>query len=248
MSFENLNQLSQEKQKLLELMNNNNIKPNQISLTQLQIQNLIYLFYYYNEATSSIINGNKQNDFFDNIPFINFDNNSNIPNLNINNIINYEKKNEISYNNSINNININKVNINNNLYNYINNNQENISSKNFPISEGNQFIIIKHNSKKIFCCKYPNCNCIYRSKENLVLHFRNKHLMEKPYHCKYCGACFSHRNGKTYHERKKHTKIFPHKCLFQNCQMKFASKSALNYHLKHRHPENFIMNNIKNEH
>ena len=247
MSFENLNQLSQEKQKLLELMNNNNIKPNQISLTQLQIQNLIYLFYYYNEATSSIINGNKQNDFFDNIPFINFDNNSNIPNLNINNIINYEKKNEISYNNSINNININKVNINNNLYNYINNNQENISSKNFPISEGNQFIIIKHNSKKIFCCKYPNCNCIYRSKENLVLHFRNKHLMEKPYHCKYCGACFSHRNGKTYHERKKHTKIFPHKCLFQNCQMKFASKSALNYHLKHRHPENFIMNNIKND-
>ena len=248
MSFENLNQLSQEKQKLLELMNNNNIKPNQISLTQLQIQNLIYLFYYYNEATSSIINGNKQNDFFDNIPFINFDNNSNIPNLNINNIINYEKKNEISYNNSINNININKVNINNNLYNYINNNQENISSKNFPISEGNQFIIIKHNSKKIFCCKYPNCNCIYRSKENLVLHFRNKHLMEKPYHCKYCGACFSHRNGKTYHERKKHTKIFPHKCLFQNCQMKFASKSALNYHLKHRHPENFIMNNSNNEH
>ena len=248
MSFENLNQLSQEKQKFLELMNNNNIKPNQISLTQLQIQNLIYLFYYYNEATSSIINGNKQNDFFDNIPFINFDNNSNIPNLNINNIINYEKKNEISYNNSINNININKVNINNNLYNYINNNQENISSKNFPISEGNQFIIIKHNSKKIFCCKYPNCNCIYRSKENLVLHFRNKHLMEKPYHCKYCGACFSHRNGKTYHERKKHTKIFPHKCLFQNCQMKFASKSALNYHLKHRHPENFIMNNSNNEH
>ncbi len=248
MSLENLNQLSQEKQKLLELMNINNIKPNQISLTQLQIQNLIYLFYYYNEATSSIINGNKQNDFFDNIPFINFDNNSNIPNLNINNIINYEKKNEISYNNSINNININKVNINNNLYNYINNNQENISSKNFPISEGNQFIIIKHNSKKIFCCKYPNCNCIYRSKENLVLHFRNKHLMEKPYHCKYCGACFSHRNGKTYHERKKHTKIFPHKCLFQNCQMKFASKSALNYHLKHRHPENFIMNNSNNEH
>ena len=248
MSFENLNQLSQEKQKLLELMNNNNIKPNQISLTQLQIQNLIYLFYYYNEATSSIINGNKQNDFFDNIPFINFDNNSNIPNLNINNIINYEKKNEISYNNSINNININKVNINNNLYNYINNNQENISSKNFPIIEGKQYIIIKHNSKKIFCCKYPNCNCIYRSKENLVLHFRNKHLMEKPYHCKYCGACFSHRNGKTYHERKKHTKIFPHKCLFQNCQMKFASKSALNYHLKHRHPENFIMNNSNNEH
>ena len=76
---------------------------------------------------------------------------------------------------------------------------------------------------------------------------RNKHLMEKPYHCKYCNACFSHRNGKTYHERKEHTKIFPHKCLFQNCQMKFASKSALNYHLKHRHPENFIMNNIKND-
>ena len=70
--------------------------------------------------------------------------------------------------------------------------------------------------------------------------------MEKPYQCKFCGACFSHRNGKTYHERKEHTKIFPHKCLFQNCQMKFASKSALNYHLKHRHPENFMMENQNN--
>ena len=249
MSFENFNQLYQEKEKLYEFMNNNNIKSNQVSLTQLQIQNLIYLFYYYNEATSSIINGNKQNDLYNNIPFINLENSSNIYNLNINNIKNNnEKKKEISYNNNINNISVNKMNItNNNLYNYINNNQEIISSKNFPIIEGKQYIIIKHNSKKIFCCKYPNCNCIYRSKENLVLHFRNKHLMEKPYHCKYCNACFSHRNGKTYHERKEHTKIFPHKCIFQNCQMKFASKSALNYHLKHRHPENFIMNNIKND-
>ena len=92
MSFENLNQLSQEKQKLLELMNNNNIKSNQVSLTQLQIQNLIYLFYYYNEATSSIINGNKQNDFFDNIPFINLENSSNIYNLNITNIKNNNEK------------------------------------------------------------------------------------------------------------------------------------------------------------
>ena len=92
MSFENFNQLYQEKEKLYEFMNNNNIKSNQVSLTQLQIQNLIYLYYYYNEATSSIINGNKQNDLYNNIPFINFDINSNIQNLNINNIRNYEKK------------------------------------------------------------------------------------------------------------------------------------------------------------
>jgi hypothetical protein len=36
----------------------NNIE--QTTLTQLQIQNLIYLYYFYNEFTSSIINGSEK--------------------------------------------------------------------------------------------------------------------------------------------------------------------------------------------
>ena len=170
----------------------NNIE--QTTMTQLQIQNLIYLYYFYNEFTSSIINGSEI-----------------IKNINNNNI-------ENSF------LNLNEKNI------------LNSQKKKFPIIEGREYIIInKNNKKKIFCCKYPNCNNIYRSKENLILHFKNKHLMEKPYHCNFCNASFSHRNGKIYHERKEHTKIFPHICFFQNCQMKFPSKSSLNYHLKHTH-------------
>ena len=63
----------------------NNIE--QTTMTQLQIQNLIYLYYFYNEFTSSIINGS---EIIKNI------NNNNIENsfLNLNekNIQNYKKK------------------------------------------------------------------------------------------------------------------------------------------------------------
>jgi len=59
--------------------------------------------------------------------------------------------------------------------------------------------------------------------------------------------------GKTYHERKFHTKYLPHKCsfesnhkkiilifliLFLDCTHSFASKSALSYHLKSQHGNN----------
>jgi hypothetical protein len=41
--------------------------------------------------------------------------------------------------------------------------------------------------------------------------------------------------GKTYHERKFHTKYLPHKCCTTGCDAEFASKSALNYHIKSQH-------------
>ena len=99
-----------------------------------------------------------------------------------------------------------------------------------------QFTIVKKDNKKYFNCGYKDCDKSYKSKENLILHYRNKHLSEKPYHCEYCSVSFSHRNGKTYHERKVHTLIFPHKCTFPGCELKFASKSALTYHMKRQHP------------
>lgn len=48
---------------------------------------------------------------------------------------------------------------------------------------------------KLFKCEVKNCNKAYKSKENLNLHFRNKHLGEKPYQCRFCSSRFSHRNG-----------------------------------------------------
>jgi hypothetical protein len=49
---------------------------------------------------------------------------------------------------------------------------------------------------KEFTCPDPQCTKVYKSKENLTLHYRNIHLKEKPYSCKFCSAVFSHRNGK----------------------------------------------------
>ncbi len=41
--------------------------------------------------------------------------------------------------------------------------------------------------------------------------------------------------GKTYHERKVHLKYLPFKCIKDNCDLAFASKSALKYHLNNQH-------------
>ena len=82
-----------------------------------------------------------------------------------------------------------------------------------------------------------NCVCgkQYNSKENYNLHYQNIHLKIKPYKCNYCEISFSHRNGKNYHERKYHTFIFPYVFKVKSCNKKFASNSALNYHMKTNH-------------
>lgn len=102
-------------------------------------------------------------------------------------------------------------------------------------SEKIKYSIVKSDKRKLFVCNYKNCSKKYKSKENLILHYKSKHLSLKPYHCGYCSVSFSHRNGKTYHERKVHTLIFPHHCSHPDCEMKFASKSALIYHMNHQH-------------
>jgi hypothetical protein len=81
----------------------------------------------------------------------------------------------------------------------------------------------KINEKKKYNLKLFICFCgkIYRSKENLILHFKNIHLGKKPYKCEFCNCSFSHRNGKLYHVRKFHTKIFPYKCPFKDSKLNF---------------------------
>ena len=59
-------------------------------------------------------------------------------------------------------------------------------------------------TEKRFVCNSQNCHKEYKSKENLVLHIKNKHNGEKPYFCKFCGKKYSHRSGKTYHEINHH--------------------------------------------
>ncbi len=102
--------------------------------------------------------------------------------------------------------------------------------------------INSHFCFKLFKCDYKDCSKAYKSKENLNLHIKNKHLGQKPYKCSFCDSRFSHRNGilnikigKTYHERKVHIKFLPHQCNLYECGVSFASKSALNYHIANQH-------------
>jgi uncharacterized Zn-finger protein len=81
----------------------------------------------------------------------------------------------------------------------------------------NHYKLEKHNKlhfcEKNFKCTYQACGKVYKSKENLTLHIKNKHLGMKPYKCKYCDHLFSHRNGKIYHERKFHKDEMSFQCL-----------------------------------
>jgi len=103
--------------------------------------------------------------------------------------------------------------------------------------------INSHFCFKLFKCEYQGCSKTYKSKENLNLHIKNKHLGLKPYKCRYCLISFSHRNGiiynnligKTYHERTIHINYLPHLCNISDCKLRFASKSALKYHIVHQH-------------
>jgi aspartate carbamoyltransferase regulatory subunit len=64
---------------------------------------------------------------------------------------------------------------------------------------------IKINEKKeedkitklpIFKCNFNNCGKSYKSKENLTIHYQNKHEGIKPFKCSFCNNMFSQRNGK----------------------------------------------------
>jgi hypothetical protein len=70
----------------------------------------------------------------------------------------------------------------------------------------------KHFCEKRFKCESEHCGKIYKSKENLTLHIKNKHLNVRPYVCMYCTQSFSHRNGKIYHERKVHKDKMSYNC------------------------------------
>ncbi len=92
-----------------------------------------------------------------------------------------------------------------------------------------------HNGDILFVCNYEGCNKSYKIKENLELHVKNFHLKEKPFKCGFCFKKFSHRNGKLYHEKKKHLNILEFKCDREGCKAAFASRSARKYHMTHQH-------------
>jgi len=103
----------------------------------------------------------------------------------------------------------------------------------------NKSILKKHYNSHFFnvnhVCHFFPCMKNFKSRENLDLHISNAHLMIKPYDCRYCNRVFSHRNGKTYHERTKHLNYFPYGCNVSGCERKFANRYGLKSHLKVTH-------------
>ncbi len=58
--------------------------------------------------------------------------------------------------------------------------------------------VTSHFPFRHFRCDFEGCKKAYKSKENLILHQKNKHLGLKPYQCRFCSLKFSHRNGSSY--------------------------------------------------
>jgi len=133
---------------------------------------------YYNEVNSNLsINKKSLNDSFDN---------SNFGELNSS----LEMIRSSDLNNSFNQI----EKISNNSFSFIR------SSPKYSLNSENDLnfsnLSLNRSTHKIFTCAFEGCKKIYKSKENLTLHYRNIHLKEKPYSCKFCSSRFSHRNGK----------------------------------------------------
>ena len=120
--------------------------------------------------------------------------------------------------------------INSNIFNI---NSNNINNNNFNILTTKKKKKINKNLR-FFICLF--CLKIYKSKENVLIHYKNIHSCKKAYKCEYCNNSYCYRNGKIYHVRKNHTKIYPYKCpLYNLCKKEFVSKGALNYHIKNQH-------------
>lgn len=81
--------------------------------------------------------------------------------------------------------------------------------------------ILNNTTRKIrkFKCEFPECDKVYRSKENLVLHIDNKHLGKKPFECIFCQERYASRNTRATHEREVHYELYSYPCPYQGNQM-----------------------------
>jgi len=154
----------------------NNLRNLMISGAKLNEMNLLFNTIFPNNSLNNLNNSSSTNEENQNkINFKSFDGNGN----------------GIDSNNTPNNPNIKPI-----RFLIEKDKNEFIEKKNFFIKD-----VVIENSKKIekrFVCNNNNCKKEYKSKENLILHIKNKHHGEKPYFCKYCGKKYSHRSGNNF--------------------------------------------------
>lgn len=106
---------------------------------------------------------------------------------------------------------------------------------NYKVLQGHQYEIVDNPDKKscvnkrLYICKYDNCNKIFTKTWNLVSHFR-VHTNEKPYRCPECKKLFTQRSNLSRHmsihcKGSSKDKIM-NKC--PECPRKYSSKYNLN--------------------
>lgn len=91
-----------------------------------------------------------------------------------------------------------------------------------------------HTLEKPYNCKFENCTSSFCSSSELNAHVNRIHHKKK-YKCEYCNILLSSIDSLKEHVRRKHTKIYTHKCSYTECDAQFYTSVELNTHVKRCH-------------
>ncbi|CAI2376537.1 unnamed protein product [Moneuplotes crassus] len=114
-------------------------------------------------------------------------------------------------------------------------------SINYSVLEGRPYEIIDNpnlaeKNRKLYICKYPNCDKVFKKTWNLVYHFR-VHEKTAAYECEHCDKTFiqkaNYLRHKTIHDDTPPEKRKKHNC--PHCSRKYSCKYNLNAHIKRDH-------------
>ncbi|KAH9404256.1 hypothetical protein TYRP_000075 [Tyrophagus putrescentiae] len=79
------------------------------------------------------------------------------------------------------------------------------------------------------------CSGSFRTRQNVIRHRNEVHLMMRPHRCRQCGKTFKRTEGLLYHQQSVHLRTNRVCCIFPNCGITFDHKQKLKRHLREIH-------------